>query len=874
MKKDTMIIIDGNSLMHRAFYALPPLTNRDGLHTNVIYGFVNMINRLIEGYKPNYMAIAFDRKEPTFRHKEYAEYKAKRLKMSEDMAEQIPYLKKVIDAMNIKRIELEGYEADDIIGTLSKMSDKKGINTLIVTGDRDAFQLITDNVHILMTKKGISEMEEYDKEKLMSQYSITPEQVIDLKGLMGDASDNIPGIPGVGEKTALDLLKEFGTVENILENTENIKKNKVKQNVENNKDIALLSKRLATIITDVPINDSIEDCEYKEPDYEALSQLYSMLDFKSLLDKLKNSFVNKELESVSEKMAEDVVVNEISESKDIRDIVDKAKKEGRIVFKMSQDSNGKPDYIFVGVQDQYYSIPIDDVSIDLLKVVMEDEHIEKAGHDIKSDIILLKNIGINVENIKFDSMIGAYLLNPSKPDYKLRNIYNEFFGADMKDYEEKDGDKAKNYCNSVKAIYDLMEPMNNKICEKGMESLYQDVELPLVEVLADMEHEGFKVDKGRLQELSALFSERIDRLTEEIYELAGEEFNVNSTKQLSVILFEKLSLPPIKKTKTGYSTDVEVLERLSDKHPIIDKILEYRQLLKIKSTYIDGFINLINEKTGKIHSKFNQTVTATGRLSSTEPNLQNIPVRTKNGREIRKVFVPKNADYVLVDADYSQIELRVLAHISGDEGLIQSFINNEDIHTRTASEVFGVDKELVSPLMRSRAKAVNFGIVYGISDFGLSRDLKIPRKEAKKYIDNYFARYPMVKKYMEDTIKEGKEKGYVTTILNRIRYIPELSSRNAVQRNFGERMAMNTPIQGSAADIIKIAMVRVYKELKNRRMKSKLILQVHDELIVEAHKDEVEEVKKIVKEKMETAFQLKVPLTVDINSGMSWYDTK
>ncbi|MDD2482511.1 MAG: DNA polymerase I, partial [Lutispora sp.] len=410
--------------------------------------------------------------------------------------------------------------------------------------------------------------------------------------------------------------------------------------------------------------------------------------------------------------------------------------------------------------------------------------------------------------------------------------------------------------------------------EMGMGDLYNDVEIPLIEVLADMEHEGFKVDKERLQELSSLFSERLSRLTKEIYELAGEEFNINSTKQLSVILFERLSLPPIKKTKTGYSTDVEVLERLSDKHPIIEKLLEYRQLLKIKSTYVEGLINIINERTGKIHSKLNQTVTATGRLSSTEPNLQNIPVKTENGREIRKVFVPQSEDYVLVDADYSQIELRVLAHISEDKGLIQSFINNEDIHKRTASEVFGVDCELVSSLMRNRAKAVNFGIVYGISDFGLSRDLKIPRKEAKLYIDSYFERYPLVKKYMEDIVKLGKEKGYVTTILNRIRYIPELSSSNAVQRNFGERMAMNTPIQGSAADIIKVAMVNVYKELKTRKMKSRLILQIHDELIVEAYKDEVEEVMKIVKEKMEKAVILKVPITVDIKSGMSWYDTK
>ncbi|SHJ00020.1 DNA polymerase I [Lutispora thermophila] len=872
MEKDVIIIIDGNSLMHRAFYALPPLTNKDGLHTNVIFGFVNMINKLIELYKPKYIAIAFDRKEPTFRHKEYAEYKAKRLKMSEDMAEQIPYLKKVIDAMNIKRLELEGYEADDIIGTLSKMSDRENIKTLIVTGDRDAFQLITDNVHVLMTKKGISEMEEYDRDKLLERYSISPEQVIDLKGLMGDASDNIPGIPGVGEKTALELLKQFGTIENILENTDNIKKNKIRENVENNRDMALLSKRLATIITDAPLDVHIKDCEYEEPDYESLAQLYEMLEFKSFLQKIKAVHLKSQDNQVN--VDADIDVSEINDSMALKGLMSKILQEKKITFKISQDDNGSPDYVFIAVQSQYFYIPINGAAIDFLKDVMENANIEKAGHDIKSDILILKTIGINIESIIFDSMIAAYLLNPSKPDYKLKSIYNEFFGNIINDYESKEGDKVKNYGNSLKAIDELMKPMMDKIREMGMESLYKDVELPLAEVLADMEHEGFKVDKDRLRELSALYSERIDKLTQEIYELAGEEFNINSTKQLSVILFEKLSLPPVKKTKTGYSTDVEVLEKLSDKHPIIDKILEYRQLLKIKSTYVDGFINIINEKTGKVHSKFNQTVTATGRLSSTEPNLQNIPVKTENGREIRKVFVPKNEDYVLVDADYSQIELRVLAHISGDESLIQSFIYNEDIHTRTASEVFGVDKELVSPLMRSRAKAVNFGIVYGISDFGLARDLKIPKKEAKLYIDNYFARYPMVKKYMDDIVKEGKEKGYVTTILNRIRYIPELSSANAVQRSFGERIAMNTPIQGSAADIIKIAMVRVYKELKNRKMKSKLILQVHDELIVEAHKDEVEEVKKIVKEKMETAFDLKVPLIVDINVGMSWYETK
>lgn len=870
MGKDLMIIIDGNSLMHRAFYALPPLTNREGLHTNVIYGFVNMINKLVEKYEPKYMAIAFDRKEPTFRHKEYSEYKAKRLKMPEDMAEQIPYLKKVIDAMNIKRIEIEGYEADDIIGTISKLSDAKGINTLIVTGDRDAFQLITENVHVLITKKGISEMEEYDKQKLLSQYEITPEQVIDLKGLMGDASDNIPGVPGVGEKTALQLLKQYKNIEEILENIENIKANKVRQNVENNKDLALLSKKLATIVTDAPIEISLEDLKYKEPDYDALSELYSMLDFRSLLVKIKKSSYN----NVKDKSEFVIEINNLDNFDDIKNLVDKIIKNGTIVFKISQDDHGKPDFIYIGFEGEQYSIPLNDESKSLIKQVMEDTNIKKAGHDVKSDILLLKKMGIDVQGVGFDTMIGAYLLNPSKPDYRLRNIYKEYFGVDIDDYENKEGDKVQNYGSSVKAICELMEPMNKKIIDMGMEKLFNEVEIPLIEVLADMEFEGFKIDKDRLVELSDLFSQKIDSLTEEIYQLAGESFNINSTKQLSFILFEKLQLPPVKKTKTGYSTDVEVLESLSDKHPIIEKILEYRQLLKIKSTYIDGLMNLIDEETGRVHSKFNQTVTATGRLSSTEPNLQNIPVKTEKGKEIRKAFVAKSPDYVLVDADYSQIELRVLAHISGDESLIQSFKNNEDIHTRTASEVFGVSKDLVTPLMRSRAKAVNFGIIYGISDYGLARDLKISRKEAKFYINNYFARYPLVKKYMDNIVAEGKKKGYVTTILNRIRYIPELSSANAVQRSFGERIAMNTPIQGSAADIIKIAMVKVYKELKERKMKSKLILQVHDELIVEAYKDEVEEVMKIVKDKMESAVELRVPLIVDVNYGSSWYDTK
>ena len=870
MKKDTFIIIDGNSLMHRAFYALPPLTNKEGLHTNVIYGFVNMINKLIEGFNPKYMAIAFDTKAPTFRHEEYTEYKAKRQRMPEEMAEQIPYLKQVVDAMNIERIEIDGYEADDIIGTLSKASDDEDIHTLIVTGDRDAFQLISPNVHVLITKKGISDMEEYDREKLISQYTVSPEQVVDLKGLMGDASDNIPGVPGVGEKTALELLKQFSSIDNILENTSQIKKNKVRENIENNKEMAIMSKRLATIKRDIPVDMDTKKYLFQDADYDVLYELYRKLEFKSLLDKIGHLVTEDENIKPKEEIKYCLIDNE----SDIKSTFDRIRQNGLFAFKLSSDAHGLPDYIYIAFDDKIFFVPINDFSRPIIKSKMEDKEVFKAGHDLKTDMVILKGIGIDVESIKFDSMIGAYLLNPSNPGYRLKDIYKEYMGEDISDYEDKEVDIHEKYCSSVKAIWNLIKPLDDKIAQMGMEKLYHEVELPLVEVLADMEHNGFKVDMEKLEELSEDFSNRIEELTEDIYHEAGEEFNINSTKQLSHILFDKLKLPPIKKTKTGYSTDVEVLEQLFDKHPIIEKLLEYRQIIKLKSTYIDGLIGVINPRTGKIHSKFNQTATATGRLSSTEPNLQNIPIKTENGREIRKVFVAENENYLLVDADYSQIELRVLAHISGDENLIDAFKNNQDIHSKTAAEVFEVDKDMVTPLMRSRAKAVNFGIVYGISDYGLSRDLKIPRKEAKIYIDSYFRRYPKVKKYMENIVIDGKEKGYVTTILNRIRYIPELASSNAIKRNFGERMAMNTPIQGSAADIIKIAMVNVYKELKNKNMKSRLILQVHDELIIEAYIDEVDAVKQILNNNMEKAVSLCIPLIVDINVGYSWYEAK
>jgi DNA polymerase-1 len=788
--------------------------------------------------------------------------------MAEEMAEQIPVLKGVLTAMNIKQSEIDGFEADDIIGTVAAKCDENGIPALIVTGDKDAFQLISDNVHTLMTKKGISEIEEYDIAKLNDTYRIAPAQITDLKGLMGDASDNIPGVPGVGEKTALELIHQFGTVENVLQNVSEIKKNKVRENVSNNREQALFSKKLATIVRDVPIDFNLDDYALKEMDKEKLCSLFSELEFKALIEKMCGNF------SIIEAAAPVINVKEISATDELAEVFDNARKVGKLAFKIDDEIGEMLRTLYIDVDGMQYRFAMSDRNKPFLIKIMEDPKVMKIGHDIKQDILLMRKYGSDVKPIGFDTMVAAYLLDPSKSSYRIRDLSQEYLGIPMDGYEAKGVEQVQKYGATVKAVSELQSVFANRLEENEMKSLYYSIELPLVSVLADMEHEGFNVDKDMLEVLSADFAKQIEALTADIYNQAGEEFNINSTKQLGVILFDKLGLQAVKKTKTGYSTDVEVLEKLSDKHPIIEKLLEYRQLVKLKSTYVDGLIGIINPDTGKIHTKLNQTVTATGRLSSTEPNLQNIPIRTENGRLIRKVFVPKSEEYVLVDADYSQIELRILAHISGDQGLIDTFVRKEDIHTRTASEVFGVELDQVTPIMRGRAKAVNFGIVYGISDYGLSQDLKISRKEAKEYIDNYFVRYPMVKQYMIDIVEEAKACGYVKTLMNRRRYIPEIASRNAINRNFGERIAMNTPIQGSAADLIKMAMVKVYEELKKRNLKSRLILQVHDELIVETYRSELTEVKHLVKECMENAIELKVPVIAEISSGDNWYNAK
>ena len=862
------LIIDGNSLMYRAYYALPLLTNSEGLHTNAVYGFTMMLIRLLKEEKPDYIAVAFDKKAPTFRHKEYKEYKAQRQSMPEELSEQVDILKEIIDGFNIKSLELDGYEADDIIGTVSKIAESKGINVLIVTGDRDALQLVSPNTKVKINKKGISQMEIYDEKAVFERYEVTPEQFIDLKGLMGDKSDNIPGVPNVGEKTAIKLLKDFGSIENLIENTDSLK-GKIKENIENNIEQAILSKKLATIERDIPIELNFEDYKTKPYDTEKLTQIFNKLEFSSLLNDIK-----EKAEVTSEKV---IKKWEKALLEDLLNLI----KENDIVAFYPLIFNNKVKSIAFSFKNK--TVYLNVKNLKEIKDIFSNDAITYISHDIKDFLVILSYEGVELKSKYVDTSIMAYLLNPSESSYNLDRILKKYLKIDVVSYEDIFG-KGKSIKNPEKieepVIADFLcerasnlLALNNKLIEflreMDMDKLFYDIEMPLVEVLKSMEVYGFKLDKVVLKELSQKIEGRIEEILRKIFDEAGYEFNVNSTKQLGEFLFEKLNLPVIKKTKTGYSTDIEVLEQLIPYNEIVNEIIEYRQLTKLKSTYIDGFIPLLDEED-KVHSNFKQIVTATGRISSTEPNLQNIPIREEFGKQIRRAFIPSTKDGYIVSADYSQIELRVLAHVSGDEKLIESFVKNEDIHLRTASEVFKVPLDSVTKEMRRAAKAVNFGIIYGISDYGLSKDLKISRKEAKEYINNYFERYKGVREYIDNIIKFGRENGYVVTIMNRRRYIPEINSKNFNQRSFGERMAMNAPIQGSAADIIKMAMTKVFYELKAKNFESKLILQVHDELIIDAVKDEVEEIKQLLKFNMENVIKLKVPLIVDVGAGSNW----
>ncbi len=880
-----LIIIDGNSIINRAFYALPDMTNSEGLHTNAVYGFTRMLFKIIDDYKPTHISVAFDKKAPTFRHKEYADYKAGRKKMPDELGQQLQPLKELLDTFNIHRMEMAGYEADDLIGTVAKMGEDNDFEVYIVTGDKDAIQLASNKTTTLITKKGVGEVEEYNYDSVVERYEMTPTQFIDLKGLMGDKSDNIPGVPGIGEKTGIKLIKEFSSIENIIENIDQLK-GSVKKKIEENKEQAIFSKKLATIIRDVPIEISLDELSYGDYDKKAVIEEFKKFGFTTLI---KQVLAMDDIEG--ESTVEEKIELKISHLDNVLEFKKEVEKTNKLFIKTVSEVGNILEqnlmYVFLSVDGEniYY---INDEELELIKDIISNEEIKKIGYNLKDDYLAFKPYNMEINNMFFDIAIGEYLIDSkSSTSYECSDIAMKYLTKKIKSQEELlgKGAKAKKFSDLsleelstyfgeiLNTVYNVYPMMEKTFKDMDMEYLFYDVEMPLVEVLGSMEYCGMAVDKNQLNELGNKFKEIISNLEEEIFSLAGEKFNINSPKQLGVILFERLELPVIKKTKTGYSTSADVLEKLRDKHEIIDKITEYRQIVKLNSTYVEGLLGIINPISGRIHSSFNQTITTTGRISSTEPNLQNIPVKTEMGREIRKVFIADEHSK-LVDADYSQVELRVLAHMSGDEHMIEAFQNDIDIHSKTASQIFGVDVNDVSSKQRSEAKAINFGIVYGKTDFGLSQDLNIPVPQAKAYIESYFANYDKIKVFMDDAIKNATDNGYALTIFNRRRYIPEINSSNFMVRNQGKRFAMNAPIQGSAADIIKIAMVNVFTRLKDENLKSRLILQVHDELIVEAVEEELDKVCNIVKEEMESAVNLQVHLDVDLNVGDSWFETK
>lgn len=866
MKK--LLILDSNSILNRAFYGVRYLSAKDGTPTNAIYGFLNILLKLIKEQEPDYICAAFDVKAPTFRHKQYEGYKAQRKPMPEGLAAQMPLAKDVLRAMGVTILEKEGYEADDIIGTVARLCEESEISCFIATGDKDDLQLASDKTKVILTvtKSGYNETIIYDDKAVKEKYRVTPTEFIDVKALMGDPSDNIPGVKGVGEKTAMSLIEKHHSIEYIYENIDGIGlKGAMLQKMKDGRKMAFMSKELATINRNTPIEFNAEECVFDG--FENNGELYEIL---------KRLELNSIIKKLDLSGGDNVKENEDIFKDFSYQVGDKNMISGDKVTVVLDFDGDNISSAAVGAGNNAVVLNEQDD----IKELLEDDSIAKVMFDVKEAIVKL-NGRIDIKNISDDTAIAAYLVDPAKNEYTIEKLASEYFGTVIEKPEVKqlsllddvETDRSEYLAKCAVALGVLNERIGDKIKENGQEKLYQEVELPLVTVLAHLEINGFLVDDNQLKEFADKLGEKIDALTNEIYMLAGEEFNINSPKQLGVILFEKLELKPVKKTKTGYATNADVLEKLRDKHPIVNFIMEYRQLAKLKSTYCDGLTAVVNPNTHRIHSVFTQTVTVTGRLSSTEPNLQNIPTRTELGREIRKMFVAKEG-YVLVDADYSQIELRVLAHIANDETMINAFRNNEDIHAVTASQVLGIPLEDVTKEQRSSAKAVNFGIVYGIGEFSLAQDLHISVKEAKAYIESYLEKYHGVRNYMESIKEQAKKDGYVKTMLNRIRYIPELKSPNYNIRQFGERVALNTPIQGTAADIIKLAMVRVDNRLINEGLKSKLILQVHDELIVEAYKDEVDKVKQILSEEMQGAMELNVPLKVDMSTGHSWYDAK
>lgn len=874
-----LVVIDGNSIANRAFYALPPLSNANGMHTNAVYGFTTMLLRVLEEQKPSHLLVAFDAGKVVFRHQEYKDYKGGRQKTPSELSEQFPYMKELLDAFGIVRYELEGYEADDIIGTLTKQADEEGVSTVIVTGDKDMLQLVSDRVHVALTRKGISEVEWFTPESIQQKYGLEPLQIIDLKGLMGDASDNIPGIPGVGEKTALKLLHEFQSVENVLANVEAVSGKKLKEKIAEHQEDALKSKELATILREAPLHIDLESTVYQGYDSDKVWEIFKKFEFKSLLERVDRKEV---VDKPEEEKFEFTVIT----SENMAALEPNFKETCAVYLELSEENYHRGSIVGMGITGNsgafYVSGPmIQDWSA--LQNWLKGSS-PKIVHDAKRTVVALRWHGIETNGIEFDVKLASYLINPSETDFSLQQVAKRASGpvlpSDDSLYKKSvktaasEEELAEVISKRSWAVQASGKALRTRIEKDDLSSLFYELELPLSLVLAEMELAGIRVDLDQLVVMGKDLEEQLHQLTKEIHELVGEEFNINSPKQLGEILFDKLQLPVVKKTKTGYSTSADVLEKLQDHHAVIPKILHFRQLGKLYSTYIEGLIKEVNPNTGKIHTSYNQATTATGRLSSTEPNLQNIPIRLEEGRKIRHAFIPSNENWVILAADYSQIELRVLAHIADDKNLKEAFLQGADIHTKTAMDVFGVKAEEVTSEMRRQAKAVNFGIVYGISDYGLSQNLNITRKEAAMFIERYFDVFTGVKQYMDDIVMKARKDGFVTTLLKRRRYLPEITHSNFNIRSFAERTAMNTPIQGTAADIIKLAMVHMGQALKEKGLQSRMLLQVHDELVFEVPMEELDVMKELVPNIMEQALELQVPLVADLNYGGSWYEAK
>ena len=908
-----LVLIDGNSILNRAFYGImgsKMLTTKDGKYTNAVYGFLAILFKVLDDTKPDYIAVAFDLKAPTARHKMYEGYKANRKGMPNELAEQMPIVKEILTDMNITIIEKETYEADDILGTLSKTAEKKGIDVVIVSGDRDTFQLASNKVTIRIphTKVGKTEVDYFDEEAIIEKYGIKPKQLIEVKGLMGDTSDNIPGVSGIGEKTALELIKKYKTIDGLYKAIDDEKddlKPKTKEKLVNDKEMAYLSRTLGTINREVPLDNKIEDLKIKEWNKEKVTEKFKELNFNRFMERF--NLKEKSTESEGIDLSKDLfsTKNIAVPNKYIEEVINKIKESKKLIFSILTEKCEDEEKIirkkitcisiYIEAENKVFSVSVNNEQqfVQVFKEIFESKDIQKYGHDLGEDYVILKQLGITMNAICYDTKISAYDLNPTDSKYTIENLSIQYLNIYLDEYLEKHGvskqqnrqldlftgiEEENNYDRIKNDLYSYLiqkiaEVTYKKLEEENLLDLFNNIEMPLVKVLGEMQFNGMPIDKDELIEFGSKLKEQIESLKQDIYMSVGEEFNINSTQQLGKILFEKLKLPVYKKTKTGYSTDSDILEKLLQEHPVIEKILEYRSLVKLNSTYVEGLIPYINAKTQRIHSYFHQTITATGRISSTEPNLQNIPTRVEQGKQIRKAFNTKGGR-IFIDADYSQIELRVLAHISKDKHMIDAFKNNEDIHKQAASKVLGIPIEKVTKEQRSEAKAVNFGIVYGISDYGLAQQLGISNKKAKEYIKQYLEKYSGVKAFMDNIVEKAKEEGYVETLFHRRRYIPELKSNNYMIRQFGSRAAMNTPIQGTAADIMKIAMINVFNKLQEENLDAKLVLQIHDELIIECNEKIKEKVKEILQDCMENAVKLDVPLNVETSEATSWYDVK